>query len=108
MQPPDVPCPVAGRLEQPDQNGHRADPAHRIVAHQYVVEKRRVHPLEQPDIEQEFPILPPRAGEEARLHPVLHEFLRPRGQSPLALSISLREILSANGQPADSDINAAS
>ena len=73
MQPPDLRFAVAHRLEQPGQDRHRVDPAHRIAALQHLVEKRRVHPLEQADVEQELPILGPEAREQARLHPVLDE-----------------------------------
>ena len=85
VQPPHVRCAVADRLEHSHQDGHRIDPAHRIPALQDVVQERRVHPVEQPDIEQEFPVLRPEPGEQPRFHPVLNEFLRsPRGTAPAA------------------------
>ena len=76
MQPPQLRCAVAHRLEQPGKHRHRVDPAHRIAALQHLVEQRRVHPLEKADIEQELPILGPEAREQPRLHPVLHELAR--------------------------------
>ena len=76
MQPPHLRCAIAHRLEQPGKDRHRVDPAHRITALQHLVEQRRVHPLEQADIEQELPILRLEARKQPRLHPVLHQLAR--------------------------------
>ena len=84
MQPPDIRRAVADRLEHPHQDGHRVDPAHRIAALQHVVEERRVHPLEQPDIEQELPVLRPEPGPAS---PSAGRFPKTGGATP---SISCR------------------
>ena len=57
MQPPTVHCTATDRLEQSDQNGNRIDSKHRVALLQYFVDKPRIDPVEQPDVEQKLPLL---------------------------------------------------
>ena len=64
VQAPDVGAAVAQGLQHPHQHGHRLDAELRIAALQHLVEECRIHPLEEPDVEQEFALLGAEPGEE--------------------------------------------
>ena len=98
-------CADAHRIEQSGQDRHRVDPAHRTAALQHLVEKRRVHPLEQADIEQELPVLRPEAANSRDSTQFSTSLREASASSRPPRSSSFRESLSAKGQPADSVID---
>ena len=79
MQPPSVRCIAGNPGQQPAQCGKHSEPAHRSGLLQYFVEKLRIHPFEQPDVEQKIPFVGRESLEQPRLHPVLDTDLQHAG-----------------------------